>query len=140
MRCYVDTSVLVAFYLPEAMNAQAQRLLSGAESVAISGLSEVEFHSAVARRVRMNELTRSDAVRVLSQFRLHAESGFRMVAVEQRDYLLARDWLATFSTPVRTLDALHLAVAFSNGLTVLTADRILAESAQHFGIKHKLLR
>ena len=137
---YLDTSVLVAFYLPEALNAKVQRLFSESDAIAISGLSEVEFHSAIARRVRMNELAKGDALKVLSQFKAHVDDHlYRMVAMEQSDYVLARNWLGTLHTPLRTLDALHLAVAFSNGLPVVTADKVFAESARHFGIEHKLI-
>lgn len=137
---YLDTSVLVAFYLPEPMNSKVQKLCSGSDGIAISGLSEVEFHSALARRIRMSELSKDDALKVLSQFKVHVDSGYyRMIAIEQRDYMQARDWLATFHTPLRTLDALHLAAAFSNGLAVATADRVFAASARHFGVKHELI-
>ena len=135
---YLDTSVLVAFYLPETMSSKVQKLCSGSDGLALSGLSEVEFHSALARRIRMDELTKGDALKVLSQFKVHIEGGFyRMIAIEQRDYMLARDWLATFRTPLRTLDALHLAAAFSNGLAIVTADKVFAASAKHFGVKHE---
>ncbi len=137
---YLDTSVLVALYLPEPMSARVQGLCSRIQAIFVSGLSEVEFHSAVSRRVRVNEISKDDALKVLSLFKVHIDGGFyRMIVLEQRDYALARDWLATFSTPLRALDALHLAVAFSNGLAVVTADKVLAESARHFGVKHKLL-
>jgi len=38
---------------------------------------------------------------------------------------------------LRTVDALHLAVAFTNGLTLLTADPNLARSAKHFHVPYK---
>ena len=137
---YLDASVVVAFYLPEPMTAKVQRLFSGTEALAISSLSEVEFHSAIARRVRMNELATDDALKVLSQFKVHVDDAlYRMLAVKHSDYALARDWLATFHAPLRTLDALHLAVAFSNGLAVVTADKAFAESARRFGLKHRLI-
>jgi hypothetical protein len=88
----------------------------------------------------MNELAKGDALKVLSQFKAHSDGGFyRMIAIEQRDYALARDWLATFHTPLRTLDALHLAIAFSNGLDVATADNVFAASARHFGVKYEFI-
>jgi len=137
---YLDTSVVIAFYLPEPRNAEVRKLFSGTGEIAISSLSEVEFHSAIARRVRMNELTKDDGLEVLSQFKVHVDDAlYRMIPVEPRNYALARDWLATFHTPLRTLDAIHLAVAFSNGLAVVTADKVLAESARHFGVKHRLI-
>ncbi len=137
---YLDTSVLAAFYLPEPMSPKVQRFYSRSDEIAISGLSEVEFHSAIARRVRMKELTRDDALRVLARLKTDMSNGvYRMIAVEQRDYLLARDWLATLHTALRTLDALHLAVASSHGLAVVTADRALAKSSKQLGIRHKLI-
>lgn len=138
---YLDTSVLVAFYLPEPLNAQVQNLFGELTEVAVSGLSEVEFHSAIARRVRMGELRKDDALRVLSQFRCHVDDHlYSMVAIEQRDYMLARDWLAAFHTPLRTLDALHLAAAFASKCTIVTADKVLADSATHFGVKCRFIR
>ena len=137
---YLDTSVLVAFYLPEPMSAKVQERCSAMEALVVSGLSEVEFHSALARRVRMNELSKDDALRVFSLFKLHLDEGFyRMIGLEPRDFALARDWLATFRAPLRTLDALHLAVAFSNRLSLVTADRVLAKSAKTFGVKQELV-
>ena len=137
---YIDTSVLAAFYLPEAGSAKAQKFYAGLSEAAVSTLTEVEFHSAIARRVRMNDLSRDNALKAISQFKVHIEDRlYRMAAVEQRDYMLARDWLATFYTPLRTLDALHLAVAFSNDFRLVTADKVLARSAKHFGVKHKLI-
>lgn len=137
---YLDTSVLVAFYLPEPMSAKVQERCSAMGALAISGLSEVEFHSALARRVRLNELSKDDALRVFSLFKLHVDEGFyRMIAPEPHDFTLARDWLATCRTPLRTLDALHLAVAFSNRLVLVTADEVLAKSAKSFGIEQEFV-
>lgn len=137
---YLDTSVLVALYLPEPMSARAQRLCAKSDGVAISGLSEVEFHSAVARRVRMDDLSREDGLKVLSRFQAHIDDRlYRVAPVEHPDYMLARDWLATFHTTLRTLDALHLATAFHHGFAVVTADRDLARSAKALGVDCRLI-
>lgn len=45
----------------------------------------------------------------------------------------------SFDTPLRTLDALHLAVAASNNLRLVTADETLAEAANVFGVAVQLL-
>lgn len=137
---YLDTSVLVALYLPEPGSPKAQMFCAGPEPAAISALTEVEFHSALSRRARAGELSRDDALKVVSNFKVHLDDRlYQITPVAPRDYALARDWLGTFRTPLRTLDAIHLAVTFSNGFIVVTADRILAESARHFGVKHKLI-
>ena len=137
---YLDTSIVAAFYLPEAMSRKVQKFYALRDTAAISALTEVEFYSVVSRRVRMKDLTRNDALKVVSLFRAHVDGNFyRFVAVAQREYALARDWLATFQTPLRTLDALHLAAAFSYDCVLVTADSDLGRAARHFGVKHKLI-
>ena len=85
-------------------------------------------------------MDRSAALRVFSQFRLHlAEPRFRILEVQRSEYILAREWIARMVTPLRVLDAIHLAVAYSNGLSLITADAVLAEAAKHFGVRHKLI-
>ncbi len=88
----------------------------------------------------MRELADADARRVLSALRGHVEEGlYRFVALESPDFALACDWLASFRTSLRTLDALHLAIAFSRDFELLTADKDLAAAAKHFGTKHRLI-
>lgn len=137
---YTDTSVLVAYYYPEPLSPKVNKALSGPAPLVISPLVEVEFHSAIARKVRLEELEPSDAAPLLSRFRAHLEGGYyRMVPIEAREYELARDWIAKLLTPLRTLDALHLATAFANDLEILTADKPLARAAKHFGVNCRLL-
>jgi predicted nucleic acid-binding protein len=131
---YVDTSVLAACYLPEPKSAAANRLVAGLDAPAISALTEVELCSVLSRRVREKELSLGDGQRVLALFRSHIAGGFfRLLPLDGRDFRQARDWLSRFSTSLRTLDALHLAVAVSNGLTLITADRPFARAARKLG-------
>jgi len=124
---YIDTSALAAFYIPERRSGKVARLLSAVDAAAISPLVEIEFMSAVSRRVRMREVSPGDGKRIVSQFRLHARSRlYRLVPITQREYDLAAGWLADLGTPLRALDALHLAVVFSNQLDLVTADAALA--------------
>jgi len=137
---YLDTRVLTGYYCADNRSGRIQRVLSSVEEPAISRLVEVEFHCAVARKMRAGAMDRAAALRVFSEFQLHlTETRYRVVAIRETDYALARDWIAQMVTPLRVLDAIHLATAFSNGLTLVTADKVLAESAQHFGIKRKLI-
>lgn len=137
---YIDTSVLAAYYCPERLSGKVQKALAEVNSPTISQLVELELHSAVAQKVRSREFDAATAGRVISQFRLHLSDGhYDVVPIEVREYDLARTWIGSFSSPLRTLDALHLAVAFSNGLTLLTSDKSLARSAKSFGVKHELL-
>ncbi|MFO7957153.1 MAG: type II toxin-antitoxin system VapC family toxin [Candidatus Brocadiia bacterium] len=137
---YIDTSVLVAYYCPEPLSALAQEAIERAETPTVNPLIEVEFCSALAIKVRTGELEAESAERVLGRFRQHLEEDcYRIIPIETREYLLAADWLSRFSTPLRTVDALHLASAFTVGLRLLTADRALARSAEHFGVECDLV-
>ena len=135
---YIDASVLAAFYIPERKSGAVARLLSEIDVAAISPLVEIEFMSAVSRRVRMREISAADGRRIISQYRLHVRNRlYRLVAVTGREHDLAAGWLADFSTPLRALDALHLAVVFSNELPLVTADAALAASARKLGVPVK---
>ena len=73
---YVDTSVLAAYYCPEKLSIQAQRILSDQVEPALSWLTEVELTSAVARKVRSKELNSVDGNRILAKFISHLNAGF----------------------------------------------------------------
>lgn len=137
---YVDTSVLAAYYCPEPLSAVVQAELARISGPTLSSLVEVELSSAVAMKVRRGELDATSANRVLSQFQVHLSGGYyRNVHIGPGEFALARDWIGRFATPLRTLDALHLATAFSHGLPIVTADVGLARSAAILGVAHRLL-
>ena len=137
---YIDTSVLVAYYCPEPLSRAAQEMIRKASSPAVSLLTEVEFCSALSLKTRTGDMDTDTAASILSVFRSHLEGGqYRIVPIGAGEYTLACEWISCFSAPLRTVDALHLAAAFSQGMTLLTADRGLARSARQFKVKHKLI-
>jgi uncharacterized protein len=137
---YVDTSVLAAYYCPEATSLQAQELLREQEQPTLSFLTEVEFTSAVARKVRLHELDSVDGNRILAKFTSHVEAGlFRVIAVEKHHYRLARGWIGLFTTPLRTLDTLHLAIASSEELQLVTSDTSFFQAAKMLDLDARLI-
>jgi predicted nucleic acid-binding protein len=137
---YVDTSVLVAYYCPEALSLQAQDLLREQAQPALSFLTEVEFTSAVAKKVRLHELGGADGQRILAKFTAHVEDGlFRIISVEQHHYRLARGWIGLLTTPLRTLDALHLAIASSEELPLVTSDTSFFQAARMLELDARLI-
>jgi uncharacterized protein len=106
----------------------------------ISTLTVAEFISALAIKIRTNEIDEASARSILSIFQLHRSSGvYRFIPIEAREYSIACKWLETFHTSLRALDALHLAAACAHELKFVTADKILAQSAHDLGVKYKLI-
>lgn len=137
---YIDTSVLVAYYCPEPMSDAAAKRLAKVEKPVISPLVEVEVYSAVAAKVRAEELQARAGRRILALFQEHLTEGFYdLVFIDAAQYAQARDWIAKFSTALRAPDALHLAAALSNNLALLTADQGLARAAKQMGVRHELI-
>lgn len=138
---YLDTSVLAAYYCPEVISDRVERVLLAADQPAISPLVEVEFVSALARKVREKELAKEVANRVINQFQAHIDHNlYHWLAIEHHHYQKAFHWIARFSKPLRTLDALHLAVAATESADLLTADAQLARAAKEFGVAVTLIR
>lgn len=119
-----------------ARRAAAKCKSSGKNPVALSALTRLEFVSAVAKCVRIRRTDSATAQDALSTFEYHCLHEFALLPVLPSDYELAQHWLRQLSTSLRTMDALHMAVAVANGRTLVTADRQLAEAAKVFGVEH----
>ena len=138
---YLDTSVLAAYYCPEPLSEKVENFLLSSKNVFISDLTEVELTSAVSRKVREKELTASDANKILNQFQYHIDHQlYHYLSIDSSHYQHARKWIASFNAPLRTLDAIHLALAATNNIELVTSDKQLAQSAEYFGVDVQLLQ
>lgn len=136
MSAYIDTDVLAAYYCPEPLSRVVERQLTALSQPVISTLTEVELCSVIAKKVRQREIKREYAERLLAQFLIHRDSGFySVIPVQTEHFRLARGWIAALSTPLRTQDALHLAVAVVAKLPLMTADRSFASAATKLGAR-----
>lgn len=137
---YLDTSVLAAYYCPEALSRRVQKLLSDVTKPALSDLTEVELYSAVAKKIRAEQLSSVDGHRILAKFSAHLDADlFNIVTVEKHHWRLARGWIGLFTTPLRTLDALHLSIASAEELKLVTADRLLYKAAESLEVPARLI-
>lgn len=138
---YVDTSLLVAYYCPEPLSEAAERTLRADPRPTLSELVEVEFFSALARKVRTREMSAADGTRTGERFLDHVRTdAYARIVLDRRHYETARAWLARFTLPLRPLDALHLAAAALEGLPVATADQDLSRSARLLGVAVTFVR
>jgi hypothetical protein len=88
----------------------------------------------------MGELEATEAQKIATKFFTHLDDNlYRRLPLERRHYVLARDWIGRFDVPLRTLDALHLAVTASEELRLVTADHGLARSSQIMGMDVQLI-
>lgn len=136
MKIYLDTSVVVSIYVPEKHSSFILKILQETQSRPyLSRLTETEFHAALAQKVRTKELKMLDIQAVTSMFDQHlAESVYEHIYLTDTVFTLAIEFLSSGKTPLRTLDALHLACNSIANATLVTADKVLAKSAEHFNI------
>ncbi len=133
---YLDTSAVLPYYRQEARSDTVQELLlRQREPVLISDLTRLEFASALARWVRMDELSEPQAQRVERAFDDDVAAGQYTVRIlGPHDVERARRWLLQRTTPLRTLDALHLAGAAAVDAVFVTLDVSLGEAATALGV------
>ena len=97
----------------------------------ISSLSEVEFASLIAKKRRLKEINAAQAQEILDLFSAHiAEGSLRRITVTTEHFLKARQLIAGPKIVLHTLDALHLSLAITENLSLMTADRGLAKAAK----------
>jgi len=138
---YVDTSVLGAYYCPESLSGAAEAALLELRDPCISPLTEVEFASLVARKRRMKELGGREAAEVLRLFGQHVSEGYyRRLPLSTDHFFRARDLIGSLASALSTLDALHVSVALSAGIPLLTADRDFARAARRHDAIATLVR
>jgi len=137
---YLDTSVLVAYYCPEPLSIQVEELLRQQTNPIVSELTEVEFHSAIAMKVRQRELPQAQAFQVIAEFQKHLDSRlFTRLSLDSRHFQLAKTWLSQLQWPLRSLDALHLAIVDIAKAQLVTADQAMAKTATSLGLQVSLM-
>lgn len=139
---YADTSALIRCYLVDEDDHERLRglLLEGREPVVTSEITRVELASALGAAVRAGRLRRPD----LLLARLDADCGpggpIALLALDTGTVLPCARQLV-LDHPVRTLDAIHLAVAATTAtelaagepLEFVTCDLKQAQTADALG-------
>jgi predicted nucleic acid-binding protein len=134
---YVDTSALAKWYLPESGSDAFVDFIHQQDGAVISRLTTVELRCLLARRRRAGDITVHHERDVWSTFEDDVRAGHLHVeALSDAHAMAARDLLEQLQDlPLRTLDALHLAIARSLAVSVLaTADHVMARAAEALGL------
>ena len=135
---YVDSSALAKLYVPETESERLEQFLRGRRDLMISELSITEVISAVARRKREGALDAEQATQIRAAVVLDAKSGcFRRLERTPGIHREAeRLLLSSESVALRTLDALHVALALSGpARRVITFDERMAGAAALLGLE-----
>ena len=135
---YLDTSALAKWYLSEPRSEDFEVWVQRHAAAMISRLTVVELRCLLARRRRAREITAAMESMVFSIFERDIRNGHLVVYPLADGHAAgASDIMVRLKThPLRTLDALHLAIAQAAGVSVIaTADRVLAEAAKALGFE-----
>jgi uncharacterized protein len=132
---YLDASALVKLLVPEPESDALNRALVGIEDVIVSDLALTETASALGRRMREGRLSSAQSRRLYREAEKLAAS-CRRAEIAPPVHRRAERLLLTASTiPLRTLDALHVALAIETGAaTLVTFDPRLRDAAASQGL------
>ena len=108
MIVFLDTSVMLKLYIVEAESDAIRSIIESGADVAVSSISYVEAHSALARRSRDGSIGRQDISRVIGAFEA---DWFQFWKVHVDDSILRRAGKLCLKYPLRSIDAVQLAAA-----------------------------
>ena len=135
---YLDSSALAKLYVPEPESDSLDTFLRGRRDLLISELAITEELTAVARKRRDAKLTAAQSFEIRDAVLADADSGsfYRLdlspLVHRQAERLL----LNVESVALRTLDALHVALALHGSATyIVTFDARMRAVALHAGLK-----
>jgi uncharacterized protein len=132
---YLDASAFVKLLVPEPESDALNQALVGAEPVVVSDLALTETASALGRRRRERRLSPSESRRLYREAQEVAVA-CRSAEITPPVHRRAERLLLTASlVPLRTLDALHVALAIEAGAaTLVTYDPRLRDAASAHGL------
>ncbi len=136
MRLYLDTSYLVAIVVRDALTDRAYSYLASHNpDLIVSDFAATEFASAIARRVRMNELTRAEGRTAFSTFDSLSSSVIERVESAPADLKAAETFIRRLDLTLRAPDALNIAIAKRIGAILMTFDDKMRTCAQTLGVQ-----
>ena len=142
MAAYVDSCVLLSLLLGGSCYTDSERWLinQGDQTLWISHWVLLEVAGVIATCVRRGQLTAEQAQTIGSEFESFRQERLTLIEPRGTDFLQARQWLERcLHLPLRSGDALHLALAQRQQLTVVSADRALARCAESLGLPLQLI-
>lgn len=138
MILYLDASALVKRYVAEPGSAEVSAAISRAEVTGTALISCAEVAAALAKAVRVNALTREEALASLQVFRNEWPD---LVRIQVTEMVVARAGTFAWDHDLRGYDAVHLAAAsvwqdaLGERVALATFDRHLWAVAESVGLE-----
>ena len=138
---YLDSSALVKAYVLEQGSDLVRRILT-VDSICLCALSRVELASALRRRLREGNVVLADVDDILANY-TNDSVDYVIVTLDKAVLDAAASLLRETSTPLRSLDAIHLAAArlalnqlsaSEQDTRLVSADRRMLEAASALGL------
>lgn len=129
---YLDTSALIKLYVAETHSTEVEQFVAEVDGIVINRLGMLEWHCAMARRLRTGQITEAYMTLARTEFTRHLADGYYRIT-PYNDHLLV-DALHVLDSanpvPLRTLDAIHLTAARNAGvMRIATADDVMWRAA-----------
>ena len=134
MSVYLDANIVVALFVPDALNTRAVALVAGlSEPIVISDIAALEFASTLARLGRAKELTVKAVHEALFNFDSWRASQSN-VEVIPADIAMADAYIRRLDVNLHGADAIHVAMAARIGAALLTLDVKMKAKAKKVGV------
>ena len=135
MRVYFDASLIASLFIEDDLTERAEAYLRAeSPTVCVSDFAAAEFSSALNRRTRMGLLSAAEARAALSEFDIWRERGALAIRTTAADVAAADVYLRRLDLPLRTPDALNIALADRAGAPLATFDEKMARCARALGV------
>ena len=131
MKLYLETSVVVALLTKDPQTPRAFRYLNDTTpDLIVSDYAAAEFASAVARRVRVGELSVDAARTAFATFDDFLPGAVQRVETSSADIKNAERFLRRLDLILRAPDAIHIAIAQRIDGPLATFDEKMATAAR----------
>jgi predicted nucleic acid-binding protein len=137
---YLDTSVLIAAFPPEAESERVLDWLDIQEAdLVVSDWVVTEFSAALSIKLRTRQIETTDRMAALAAFSRFCSNSAIVLVVSREQFRVAARFADQYAPGLRAGDALHLAISAEHGAMLCTLDRRLSSAGPALGVQTTLV-